>query len=124
MNLEQNEVFLNWTRPDSEIFSTDLTLSYRLYYTTRGACVMSQCQARLCRVQRRIRSRFDSIMFTQELFPFTNYTWLLELNYTNDGSPVQYYNISVDVQTSQSGEDSINGHMIYCVYLLFVLLNV
>ena len=64
MNLEQNEVFLNWTRPDSEIFSTDLMLSYRLYYTTRGACVMSQCQARLCRVQRRIRSRFDSIMFT------------------------------------------------------------
>ena len=105
MNLEQNEVFLNWTRPDQEIFSTNLILSYRLFYTIRGdACAVSECQAGLCRVQRRIRSRFESVTFTQELFPFTNYTWQLELTYTNNRSIVQHHSVSVDVQTSQSGE--------------------
>lgn len=104
MNLKQNEVSLNWTRPDQEIFSTNLMLSYRLFYTTSDSCAVSECEAERCRVQTRIRSRFESVTFSQELFPFTNYTWQLELTYTNNRSLVQHHSVSVDVQTSQSGE--------------------
>ena len=107
-NLEQNEVMLKWTRPDAEIISSNLTLSYKLFYTVRGVCAISECQGEMCRVQRRIRSRQNSVTVNQELFPYANYTWLLELTYTNDGLTIERYNITVDAQTSQSGEYIIN----------------
>ena len=109
MNLEQNKVFLNWTRLDAEILSSSLMLSYKLFYTTRGACAVSKCQKGMCRAQKKIKSKFNSVMFNQELLPFTNYTWRLELTYTNNGSMVKQCNISVDVKTSQSGEYIINS---------------
>ena len=108
VNLEQNEVMLNWTRPNAEVFSSNLTLSYKLFYTVRGVCAVSRCQGVMCRVQRRIRNRQSSVMFNQDLFPYANYTWLLELTYSNNGLTVERYNISVDAQTSQSGEHIIN----------------
>ena len=104
MSLEQNQVMLNWTRPSTEIISSNLTLSYKLFYTVRGVCAVSTCQADMCRVSRRIRSRQSSVMFNQDLFPYANYTWLLELTYTNDGLTIERHNVSVDTQTSQSGE--------------------
>ena len=109
MSLEQNQVMLNWTRPSTEIISSDLTLSYKLFYTVRGVCTASTCQADMCRVSRRIRSRQNSVMFNQDLFPYANYTWLLELTYTNDGLTIEHHNVSVDAQTSQSGEHIITN---------------
>ena len=103
MDFERNEVFLNWTRLDGRILSSSLMLSYKLFYTTKGACaVTTKCGITMCRVQRRIRSRSNSVMFSQELFPFTNYTWQLELTYTNNGSTVETYTTSVDIQSGVS----------------------
>jgi len=109
MNLEQNEVSLNWPRLDAEVFSNDITVSYRLFYSVTGVCAVSKCQGMMCRVQlqRRIRNRQSNVTFSQELFPFANYTWLLELTYTNNGSTIQRYNTTVDAETSQSGDHII-----------------
>lgn len=104
MNLEQNEVFLKWKELDEEILSNDVMISYKLFYSTRGACVVSECQDEMCRVQKRIKSKLNRVTFTQELLPFTNYTWLLELTYSIDGSTVQSYNARDDAITGQSSE--------------------
>ena len=108
MSLEQNEVMLNWTRPDTEIISSNLKLSYKLFYTLRGVCAVSRCQGVMCSVQRMIKNIQASVTFNQNLFPYTNYSWLLELTYSNNGLTVEHYNTSVDAQTSQSGECIIN----------------
>lgn len=108
MNLKQNEVFVNWTALDTKIISSDFKLSYKLFYTTKGTCVVSKCQTEMCRVQKRIKGKSNSIVFNQNLFAFANYTWLLELTYSIDGSGVENYNASVDVQTSQSGESTVS----------------
>ena len=113
MNFERNEAFLNWTRPDGIILSSGLMLSYKLFYTTKGVCaVMTNCGTTMCRVQRRIRSRSSSVLVSQELFPFINYTWLLELTYTNNGSTVETYTISVDFQSG------VNLLSVYCAMIL------
>ena len=104
MNLEQNEVFLNWKKLDEEILSSDVMISYKLFYSARGACAVSECQDEMCRVQKKIKSKLNRVTFTQELLPFTNYTWLLELTYSIDGSTVQSYNARVDAITGQSSE--------------------
>ena len=117
MSLEQNEVFLNWTALDAKILS-NFKLSYKLFYTLMGTCAVSKCQTDMCRVQKKIKSKSNSIAFNQKLFAFSNYTWLLELTYSNDGSVVENYNISVDVQTSQSGECTINATHCYIIYFL------
>ena len=111
MNVDQNQVMLDWTRPNAEVISSNLTLSYKLFYTVKGVCAISTCRTEMCRVQRRIRGRQNSVTFNQELFPYANYSWLLELTYTNDGLTIERYNISVDAQTSQSGEHIISKYI-------------
>lgn len=105
MSLEQNEVSLHWTRP---AVPNSFTLSYKAFYTVNGVCAVSNCQAAMCRVPKRIRNKAGSVTFNQPLFAFSNYTWRLEVTYTNDGSVIERYNVSIDVQTSQSSELSIN----------------
>lgn len=127
MNLEQNQVVLKWTLPNARSLSSKLKLSYRLFYTARGVCAASKCQFTRCRVEKRIRARFTGVRINQELFPFTNYMWLLELTYSNNGSTIDKFNISVNIQTNQSSEllvlDATPYMMSSCIYIILIIIT-
>jgi len=106
MDVKQNRVMLNWTKPDDQILSDNINLMYRLYYSMSGGCEVTTCKKSECKIERRRfnpRKSITSESFGRTLSPYTNYTWRLELTYTRGGSDVATTETVVSVLTSQSG---------------------
>ena len=105
MDIEQNRVSLSWAKPDDQILSDRIDLTYRLYYSVVGECGVTTCKRSECRIERRRfnpKRNDNSESFGRTLSPYTNYTWRLELTYTRDGLDVATTETVVNVQTNQS----------------------